>query len=141
MRIAGGVAASVGSALFFSRATFWLFRIVFRVRLEGLPLWVLDVLLAGCLAVLAARLWRRWSLVFAATLLAVAAWFEVFLTLAVREVPARFRSLSAVDFAFVQEEALHLASVALAVTGLVVLANAYLVSRRVRRTRGDRAAA
>lgn len=138
LRTAGGVVASLGSALFLSRATYWFFRMVFGVRLEGLPLWLLDILLAVGFAVLAARLWRSWSLVFAPTLLAVAAWFTVVLAPAVRQVPPRFRSMSNADFAFVQGEALRLTTVTLAVTGLVVLGRAYVVSRRARRPPGER---
>jgi len=137
-----GVAASAGSALFVSRATYWFFRMVFQVRPGRLTFWFLDILLAAGLAVLAMRLWSRWSWVFAAVLLAVASWFEFSRAPAVRAVPHQFRNMSAaVDFAFVQGEASHLTSVALAVTGLVVLARAYLVSRRARHARGGHGAA
>jgi len=137
-----GVAASAGSALFVSRATYWFFWMVFQVRLVRLTFWFLDILVAAGLAVLAVRLWSRWSWVFAAVLLAVASWFEFSHVPAVREVPHQFQGMRAVeDFVFVQAEASHLTGVALAVTGLVVLARAYLVSRRARHVPGGQGAA
>ena len=142
LRTLAGVAASAGSALFVSRATYWFFRMVFQVRLGRLTFWFLDILLAAGLAVLAARLWSRWSWVFAAVLLAVASWFEFARAPAVREVPHQLQGMRAVeDFVFVQGEASHLTGVALAVTGLIVLARAYLVSRRARHAPGGQGAA